>query len=109
MAAPPNRTPSGWDRALNVGTRGVGSLWVLQYPDHFAIEHVCDRSKGDRPEVEPTVVICAPALDDHEVTWPDDGAPTVSPSIRCPDCSLHGHVTAGVWSPEADDGVRPDS
>lgn len=109
MEAPPNRTPAGWDHAVQVGTRGAGGLWMLSYPDHYALEHVCDRSKGERPDVEPTVVIQAPALDLHQVTWPDGGAPTVTPSIRCPDCSLHGHVTDGAWSPEKDDGVRPDS
>lgn len=26
-----------------------------------------------------------------------DGVPTVSPSILCPDCGIHGFVTDGVW------------
>lgn len=103
--APDNRTPSGWSEAFDVGDR----KWLLRYPDRFALEHRCDRARGERPDVQPTVVIQAPALDLHQVTWPEGGAPTVEPSIRCPDCSLHGHVTDGVWTPEADDGVRPDS
>lgn len=26
-----------------------------------------------------------------------DGIPTVTPSILCPDCQIHGFVTDGVW------------
>lgn len=32
----------------------------------------------------------------HSITL-DAGVPTVTPSILCPDCGLHGFVTEGVW------------
>lgn len=105
----PDRTPPAWVDAVEVGERDGQELTVLRYPDGTtALRHVCDRSKGERPDVEPTVVIQAPALDLHEVTWPTGGQPTIDPSIRCPDCSLHGHVVAGVWKPAADDGKLPE-
>lgn len=40
----------------------------------------------------------APALDPdhHIVTWGPEG-PSVTPSILCSDCQMHGFVTNGLW------------
>lgn len=74
---------------------------LLHYPDGTTrFEHRCDRA-------ERGVIICAPALrlgNGHTLTWSGAGdhsnprgKPTVSPSILCPDCGLHGFVVDGWW------------
>lgn len=43
------------------------------------------------------MIRCAPMLgDEHEVEWSETW-PTVSPSILCSDCGLHGYMRDGVW------------
>lgn len=92
-AGPPDFTPEHWELAVEVAP-GVA---LLRYVDgRVRIRHLCDRAgRGGGP------VICAPALSaEHVVDWPDDSLkPTVSPSILCADCGLHGFVTDGKWSP----------
>lgn len=64
------------------------------------LERRCDR--GPRG-----VIVCAPELTKvgqpggHQIVrgmeisgWL---SPTVTPSILCPDCGLHGFITAGTW------------
>jgi hypothetical protein len=76
------------DAALEVGT----GIRLLRFTaGGYGVEHRCDR--GDRG-----IVDHAPRIDNHNVTgdWPDI---TVTPSILCVDCSLHGFIRNGHWSP----------
>lgn len=58
----------------------------------YGVEHRCKEvGDGDR-------LVCAPELVDHTVAEAG-GVITVTPSIACPDCGLHGFITAGRWSP----------
>lgn len=84
---------SGYIRVHRVGP----SMALLEYPDGTVrFRHRCDR-------VGRGVIICAPALQTgphgtgHNVTRKADGTLTVTPSIACPDCNAHGHVTDGQW------------
>lgn len=93
----PDFTPGRWLDAVEVAP-GVS---LVRYPGGAVrVRHRCNR--GGRGGGE---VICAPALSPgHVVTWPPamtDGChkPTVSPSILCSDCGLHGFVRDGEWSP----------
>lgn len=69
---------------------------ILFYPDGAVrFRHTCDRTAQDRG-----VIICAPLLrigNGHSIR---QRTPlTISPSIRCGDCSLHGWVHDGTWVP----------
>lgn len=69
--------------------------------DHLALLRLTDGELAIRhrcKEVGPGEhLVCSPRLN-HEVSgdWP---ALTVTPSILCPDCGLHGFVTDGCWRP----------
>lgn len=54
--------------------------------DVWRLHHTCN-GHGIKPELS----------DQHRVTF-DDAGPTVTPSLDCPDCDLHGHITNGVWT-----------
>jgi len=79
-------------RAVDVGD----DKRVLFYEDGTArFEHVCDRAHRDAG-----VIRCAPLLQldgGHTIVQPDPL--TVSPSILCTDCTVHGFVTDGRWVP----------
>ncbi|HMG43949.1 MAG TPA: hypothetical protein VK611_21630 [Acidimicrobiales bacterium] len=81
--------PPGWVRS-----QPLGAVIVLYYEDgSIRIEHACR-------VIDDTQIVCAPALrlgDGHSVVSSDPL--TVVPSILCPDCGLHGFITAGAWSP----------
>lgn len=72
----------------------IGSgLFLLHYPDGtMRIEHTCDR--GPRG-----VIVCAPEISTepgwHTIVCADPL--TISPSILCADCGLHGYVREGRW------------
>lgn len=63
------------------------------------VEHVCDG--GDRWPDGVTHVV-APELQlangGHTLTRGPAGI-TVTPSILCPDCGLHGYITDSTWRP----------
>jgi hypothetical protein len=69
-----------------------GRVHSLHYPDfQIRIEHACR-------VVEGVTLITAPALQlaqGHVVTQVDPL--TITPSILCTDCGLHGFITNGVW------------
>lgn len=86
----PAMVPKGWTREDRLG----GGRSLLTYPDgSVRIRHVCDRgSRG--------TIICAPLLQlgaGHTLTRNQFDRATVTPSIACPDCGLHGFVTDGAW------------
>lgn len=98
----PDATPAGFyhvDR-LNIPDRKYGVLQLLWYSNgEIRFRHLCDRTNsadGDRG-----VIICAPLLQieegNHRVVCVSP--PTIEPSIHCPDCGTHGHVTNGSWVP----------
>jgi len=83
----------GWGRSIC--TRpwpGESSVRALFYDDGTCrIEHKCKVIGGVQ-------IICAPALrlaDGHTIVAEDPL--TVTPSILCPDCGLHGFITEGRW------------
>jgi hypothetical protein len=91
----PDFTPPGWLDAVEVSP-GVS---LVRYPgDVVRVRHRCNRAGRGGGDA-----ICAPKLSPgHIVQWPPamtDGCnkPTVSPSILCADCGLHGFVVNGEW------------
>lgn len=83
----------GFVRSVVIGhLPGRPSVRALFYPDgKVGIEHRCKIVDG-------TQIICAPALrlgEGHTII--SDDPLTVTPSISCPDCGLHGFITDGRW------------
>lgn len=60
---------------------------------HVHVSHRCTRPLG-WPPVEATL----PIGDDGWTTVTAEPL-TVTPSIHCTECGLHGYITAGVWQP----------
>ncbi len=82
---------AGWTRSAVIADIGGGQLRALFYEDGtIRLEHKCKVVDGEQ-------FIVAPALDDHTVESVDPL--TVSPSVLCPDCSLHGFIRDGRWQP----------
>ena len=83
----PYLVPQGWFQSVP-----VGPVTLYQYRGGvIRVGHRCDR--GDRG-----VVWAAPALDPaHHVRNTRQG-PSITPSILCPDCGLHGFVRDGRWT-----------
>lgn len=85
----------GWVESVLCDAAGAPGVRALFYEDgRIGIEHRCK-------EVEPGQhIICAPRLrlepEGHRIV---SRVPlTIEPSISCPDCGLHGHITAGRWT-----------
>ena len=82
----------GWDRAIDVG--GGVRLLVTDAPNwpecEVMVEHTCkDIGQGER-------LVIAPGLSPgHRITQLDPV--TITPSLLCPDCGLHGFITDGTW------------
>lgn len=63
--------------------------------DHrYLVDHVCPRGEGEH-RIEPIVAI--PINPAHVVV--SDEPLTITASISCPSCGLHGYVTDGRWIP----------
>jgi hypothetical protein len=75
-----------WDRRLD-----AGPIALIYGPDgEIGVLHDCKT-------VDHFQLVVAPRLSPgHTVSA--DGR-TVTPSILCPDCGLHGFLTDGVWHP----------
>lgn len=75
--------------------RSDDPIVLLAYADGTVrVEHRCDRTASGRG-----IYTVAPALrigDGHELRQ-DALGPTLTPSILCLDCGLHGFVTNGEW------------
>ena len=80
---------AGWDRTVEVGS----GITMLSYPSgEWRVQHTCTRPRDGN------TLIIAPALQlnaGHSIV--SEEPLTVSPSIMCGDCGLHGFVTYGVW------------
>lgn len=87
--------PSGDDRAVEVGPGIVLRHYPEDGPETLAsswrIEHRCDRAHRNAG-----VIVCAVPLNPRHVIVKVDPL-TVTASIVCVDCGLHGWVTDGVW------------
>ena len=83
----------GWSRSVvcpEAGERGVRMLWY-QDLNRWAVEHICKQIDADGSRL-----ICAPRLMEGHVVESTDPL-TISPSILCPDCGLHGYVRSNRW------------
>jgi hypothetical protein len=82
-------------RVVDLGVDAAGdALRLIELHDgDWALSHVCDRTNG--PRGYGGVVRCAPRLTDHQIEA--GSTVTITPSCLCPDCGLHGYVTASVW------------
>lgn len=91
LGAIPDLTKPGWSSLERHGS-GVESV---HYPDgSIRIRHECTRPRDGR------TLIVAPALqlaipNGHRIVTRDPL--TVSPSIACGDCGLHGFIREGRW------------
>ncbi len=75
--------------ALLQFARGEGS-------SAWGMEHVCKVWADDQEPDGVFTKVVAPRLTNHTVTDDANGV-TVRASIGCPDCGLHGWVTASRW------------
>ncbi len=83
----PDLTPAGYNRVAD-----HGRVQSVHYPDGtIRIRHECTRPRDG------LTLIVAPALTipGHVVLSHDPV--TITPSILCDDCGLHGFLTDGVW------------
>lgn len=83
----PNLTPAGY-----IARHDHGRVHTLHYPDGtIRIGHKCIRPRDG------STLIVAPALTTpgHVVVSTDPV--TITPSILCEDCGMHGYITDGVW------------
>lgn len=81
-------TPTGYFESID-----CGRVQILRYPDGAVrVRHECHRPRDNR------TLIHAPMLQldgGHTIT---SGSPiTVTPSILCEDCGMHGFLTNGTW------------
>lgn len=86
--------PIGEGMVEDVGA-GVELLHLVD--GRILVRHECGRWPDDREEDGVFVKVVAPALSGGHAV--EARIPTtVSPSILCPDCGLHGYVRAGRWA-----------
>lgn len=86
----PALVQEGWDTREDAG-HGV---FALHYPDGAVrIEHTCHRTRDG------LTIVCAPLLSFEHTRSGGLGHLTVTPSILCGDCGLHGYITDGTWRP----------
>lgn len=93
--------PPAVTRDVDLG-RGIHLLWVEgakrvgaedRDPTTVRVEHPCPSGNGKARVIAPALQIGR----GHTITHSDPV--TVTPSVMCPDCGLHGHITNGVWVP----------
>lgn len=90
MSGIPELVEAGYERLVDHGQ--IQTLW---YPDGgVGIRHQCTRERDG------LTVFVAPFLQLQEGgghTVVSENPVTVSPSIACGDCGLHGFLADGVW------------
>lgn len=89
------RIDLGTDEVTVIEVRGATDGGVLD-PSRFAVEHTCKEWPDNREPDGMFIKCIAPRLAPEHVVHSIDPL-TVTPSILCPDCGLHGFVTDGVW------------
>jgi hypothetical protein len=96
-------TPTeGVDRVVPIVDCPVGAEVLIMVDGSHLFGHVCDRrpsnpNRSARFRANAGVIRCAPSLDPagHVIVTVDPL--TVSPSILCLDCGLHGFIRDGRW------------
>lgn len=80
----------GWEKMIFISAFGEASSFrVLFYKDgNKRFEHRCVSDTEDS-------IICAPSLSKHTIE--QEEPLTISPSILCPRCNLHGFIREGRW------------
>lgn len=78
-------------RRIRVGANEGFPIYLTQENDGlWRFDHMCIRRGAVYIRVRPLL------SDTHQVAETDDGV-TVSPSLLCPDCSLHGWIHSSKW------------
>lgn len=96
-------TPTeGVHRVVPIVDCTVGADVVFMDDGTHLFAHVCDRrptnpARSTRFRADAGVIRCAPALDPvgHQIISVEPL--TISPSILCVDCGLHGFIRDGRW------------
>lgn len=88
------------------GLLGKATAALLRFDDAegpaaWGFQHECGRWSDEQEPDGEFVKVVAPRLTNHTVTREDDGPVTVRASILCPDCGVHGFVTADRWEAAA--------
>lgn len=83
-----SRTYGEIDQTIDVGL-GIELLYLVNGEIRFA--HTC-KLIGDDERLR-----CAPLLHQQHIVTPPPV--TITPSLLCDDCGLHGWITASTWSP----------
>lgn len=82
-----------WATSVTCPAAGRPGVRLLFYSDGTVrVEHKCRVIDGIQLIVAPKLLEVHTIDDNRE--WP-----TVTPSITCPDCYLHGFVRKGRWVP----------
>lgn len=86
------------ERRVDLGS-GVFALFTDEPKtgaSRIAIEHVCTRPRdGMTLRIAPFLTADKPNQRGHQLLSEDPL--TVTPSVLCADCGLHGFITDGVW------------
>lgn len=77
-----------YDLSVEVGEHEGHPLAMLRNEQGWYFMHLCKR--------EYAAIICAPSVAKHSVVF-DESSITVTPSILCVSCGLHGFVTDSTW------------
>jgi hypothetical protein len=84
------------DRRIDVGG-GVALLFLTDEAGSVGVEHQCSRPRDGQTLLIAPRLTKGPGGHSMSITGGDLRTITVTPSILCPDCGLHGFVTDGAW------------
>ena len=88
----PNFVPAGW--VYSVGFFEQVAALLFYGDGTIRLGHRCDRGVNGLIHCAPEVVL---SPGHHEIVSIEPL--TISPSLHCPDCGLHGFVESDVWIP----------
>lgn len=86
----PTLIKPGWTERVDLG-EGRAVLFYDDEPPRF--EHICHRTRIN----DGLTLIIAPSMSLHTVVQRDPL--TITASVACGDCNIHGWVTNGEWIP----------